>query len=183
MLKKPDDLTSLMRAANRGDAAAYHTLLTRLASRLRAGLCKSLAHMNRGPEDVEDIVQETLLAIHLKRHTWVDSEPLEPWVRAIAHNKMIDTLRRRGFRDHVPIEQLSEMPCAATDREAHAAGDCNKLLGRLPARQRRVVEAIALEGRSAQEVARELGATEGAIRATLHRALKALARSLRKEVT
>lgn len=183
MLKKPEDLTTLMRAANRGDAAAYHTVLTTLATHLRAGLRRSLARINRGPEDVEDIVQETLLAVHLKRHTWVESEPLEPWVRAIAHNKMVDALRRRGFRDHLPIEELSETLCIAPEAEENAAGDCRKLLATLPARQRRVVEAMAIEGRSAREVASELGATEVTVRVTLHRALKGLARAFRREAS
>ena len=54
------------------------------------------------------MVQETLLAVHLKRHTWDESQPLLPWVRAIAQNKLIDFLRRRGRRVHVPIDEFSE---------------------------------------------------------------------------
>jgi len=182
VLNKPDDLSTLMRAANRGDAAAYHVLLTRLAARLRGSLCRALASANRYQDDVEDIVQETLLAIHLKRHTWVESEPIEPWVRAIAHNKMVDALRRRGFCEHISIEDLPNLTCISYAEEENAAGDCAKVLATLSARQRRVVQAIAIEGRSAREVADEFGASEGAIRVTLHRALKGLARTFRKDV-
>lgn len=180
MLHKPEDLSTLMRAANRGDAAAYHRLLVTLASKLRVSVRRALARINRGPEDVEDIVQETLLAVHLKRHTWVESQPLEPWVRAIAHYKMIDALRRRGFRDYVVLDDLSEEPSVMSGCEDHAPGDCERLLATLPARQRRIVEAIAIEGRSAREVARETGSTEGAVRVALHRALKALAKAFRE---
>ena len=171
-----------MRAANRGDAAAYHVLLTMLTARLRGSLCRALARANRYQEDVEDIVQETLLAIHLKRRTWVESEPIEPWVRAIAHHKMVDALRRRGFREQISIEELPSVQRGSCPDEENAAGDCAKLLATLPARQQQVVQAIAIEGRSAREVAQELGATEGAVRVVLHRALKALAQAFRKEV-
>src|SRR5688572_7699094 len=89
-------LAQLMRAANRGDADAYRHVLEKLAPMLRSAARRGFARYGSGPEEVEDIVQETLLALHLKRHTWDERQPLLPWVRAIAHNKLIDSLRRRG---------------------------------------------------------------------------------------
>lgn len=176
----PVDLSALMRAANGGDADAYRHLLTALAARLRGIVRKRLERINRGPEDIEDIVQETLLAVHLKRHTWDETAPLEPWVRAIAHHKMIDALRRRGFRDHVNIEDISDELKFAPTSDLSAPGDCARLLKTLPARQRQIIEAIAIEGRSAREVAQAFGSTEGAVRVALHRSLKALAKSFRE---
>src|SRR4051812_43936867 len=97
-----------MRAAMNGDTTAYDRLLSDLALALRAGARRGLARAGRPAEDAEDVVQETLLAIHLKRHTWDPSLPFGPWVRAIARNKLIDALRRRGHRFHVPIEDFEE---------------------------------------------------------------------------
>src|SRR5438552_15627976 len=95
-----------MRAAIGGDASAYNRLLTKLAPAIRSAARRGLGRAGAAIEEAEDVVQETLLAIHLKRHTWDPSLPLGPWVRAIARNKIIDSLRRRGHRDHVPIDDV-----------------------------------------------------------------------------
>ena len=86
-----------MRAANRGDAVAYARLLASLTPVLR-GLARQSLSRTRLESDFEDVVQETLLAIHLKRHTWDETRPFGPWVRAIIRHKLIDAARRRGFR-------------------------------------------------------------------------------------
>ena len=68
---------------------------------LRALVRKGLTRAGRSVDDCEDIVQEALLAVHLKRHTWDHSQPLEPWVRAIAGYKLVEHLRRRCNTVHV----------------------------------------------------------------------------------
>ena len=181
MLHKPVDLSELMRTANRGDAAAYRTLLKALSSWLRIVVRRRLERINRGPEDVEDIVQETLLAVHLKRHTWSEADPLEPWVRAIAHHKLIDALRRRGFREHIDIDELTDELSVPPDAETNAVGDCHRLLKTLPDKHRKIIEAIAIQGQTAREFANSIGSTEGAVRVALHRALKSLAKAYRRD--
>ena len=99
MSERESDWAGLMRAANGGDAAAYNRLLTSLAPAIRSVARRGLGRAGFAVEEAEDVVQETLLAIHLKRHTWDPSMPLGPWVRAIARNKLIDSMRRRGRRD------------------------------------------------------------------------------------
>lgn len=141
---------------------------------------RGLAAAGRSAADCEDVVQETLLAMHLKRDTWDDTQPLEPWLRAIARHKLVDHLRRRGYRDHVSIDDQVDWLAAATDPDADAKADSRRLLESLPDRQRKIVEEISLEGRRAAEVAVRLGMSEGAVRVTLHRALKALAVIYRK---
>ncbi len=177
-----EDLDSLMRAGNAGDAAAYRTLLHVLAGRLRISVRRALARMGRGTEEAEDIVQETLLAIHLKRHTWDDSQPLEPWARGIARYKMIDALRRRGYADHRPIDDFADVLSAPQTDEAGALA-ARDLLAKLPARDRQIVQAMSIEGRSAKEAGAALGMTEGAVRVALHRALKSLAAAAGKDGT
>lgn len=171
----PDDLSALMRAARQGDDEAYRRLLVRVAAWLRIVARRGLVSAGRGVAESEDIVQETLLAMHLKRETWDASRPIEPWLRAIARHKLADHLRRRGASDHVDIDDWSNSLQAAVEVEAEAVVDSRRLLESLPERQRVIVQEISVEGRSALEVGRQLGMSEGAVRVALHRALKALA--------
>lgn len=177
--KKDEQLAGLMRAANRGDADAYRRVLEGLAPLLRGLAKRGFARCGLGPEEVEDVVQETMLALHLKRQTWDERQPLLPWVRAIAHNKLVDNLRRRGRQQEVPIDEFS--PALAIDAEpaASAGLDAGRMLAHLSARQRDIVRAISIEGASAAEVGRRLGMTEGAVRVALHRALRSLAAAFR----
>lgn len=169
----------MMRAANGGDAGAYRRLLQELAPLLRAAAGRGFSRYGLGTDDVEDVVQETLLAVHLKRHTWDEGQPLLPWVQAIAHNKLVDSLRRRGRRVHVPIDDVSEVLAADEDYAAMNGVDVERALMRLEGRQRDIVLAISIEGATAREVAERLGMTEGAVRVVLHRALKSLAKAFR----
>ena len=119
--------------------------------------------------------------MHLKRDTWDETQPIGPWVRAIARYKLVDHLRRRGFHDHLDIDALADALPSRHDAEAETAIDSRQLLASLPERQRRIVEEISIEGRRAAEVATRLGMSEGAVRVTLHRALKALAIAYRRD--
>jgi RNA polymerase sigma factor (sigma-70 family) len=168
---------ALMEQSLEGDSAAYHELLVLLTAALRSavrGRARSVG------VDVEDIVQETLLALHLKRATWVPGTPVARWVAAIARNKLIDLLRRRGHRTEVSLESVIET--LWNDDEDSGAGvlDVQQLLGELSERQREVVKAVSLEGYSARETAERLRMTEGSVRVTLHRSLKILAATLGK---
>lgn len=164
-----------MQAALAGDAAAYRRALTLLTPLLRSSVRAGLARCGRGPDAVEDIVQETLLAVHLKRATWDPAQPVAPWARAIAKYKMIDFLRRKGERVHLDIadfaETLPELEAASSD----AVMASRRAMERLPVRDRDIVESIAIGGASARETGERLGLSEGAVRVALHRALKSMA--------
>ena len=84
------ELKALMLASLDGDSASYRSLLDGLSRRLRAYYKGKLAGIGRGVAEAEDLVQETVLAIHLKRHTYDPAEPLTPWVHAVARYKLID---------------------------------------------------------------------------------------------
>jgi RNA polymerase sigma-70 factor (ECF subfamily) len=176
-----DDLAALMRSARQGDDDAYRRLLGRVAVWLRVVVRRGLVSAGRGPAESEDIVQETLLAMHLKRDSWDEQRPIEPWLRAIARHKLADHLRRRGFHDHVDIDDWSNALEVSVEVEAPTAIDSRRLLESLPERQRVIVQQISLEGRSAADVGSQLGMSEGAVRVALHRALKALAAFYRRE--
>ena len=170
-----------MRAAVRGDTGAYHRLLQELAPVLRGLASRGFARRRFGSEDVEDVVQETLLALHLKRHTWDERQPFSPWVHAIARNKLIDNLRRRGRQVHLDIDDIGDLLAGDVPAVELNSIDAHHLIGRLSGRKREIVVAISINGASAREVAQRLGMTEGAVRVALHRALRSLAKALRSD--
>lgn len=170
-----------MRQARRGDDEAYRRLLLHLAAWLRGVVRRGLVAAGRSPADTEDVVQETLLAMHLKRDTWDDRQPLEPWVRGIARYKLVDHLRRRGVHDHLDLDVLGDSLAAPATGDAGDGLDARRMLDRLPERQRRIVEEISIEGHRSAEVASRLGMSEGAVRVALHRALRTLAAAYRRD--
>lgn len=173
--QQADDLATLMRAAIAGDAVAYRQVLDALTPLVRSWVRRGLAKSGRSIDASEDVVQETLLAVHLKRHTWDAALPLEPWVRGIATYKLIDHLRRNGGPVAVDLDDVAERVADESVRAPDIEIDRRRMIGSLPQRQRRIVEAMAVEGHSAREVAVALDMTEGAVRVALHRALKVLA--------
>ncbi|MGH2340292.1 sigma-70 family RNA polymerase sigma factor [Segnochrobactraceae bacterium EtOH-i3] len=167
--------TELMLAARGGDARAYDRFLKVIAPVLRAAARAGLARAGLPLADAEDVLQEILLAVHLKRGSWDPALPVGPWLRAIARHKLIDALRRRGRRVDLPIEDFAEILPAADSAEPGLARDVERGLMALPAGQREAVRAIAVEGASIGEAALRLGLSEGATRVALHRGLKAIA--------
>jgi RNA polymerase sigma-70 factor, ECF subfamily len=125
------------------------------------------------------VVQEILLAVHLKQHTWDETRPITPWVAAIARYKLIDALRRGGTGLHLPIEDFADL-LPAEEARVDAGPDIAHSLDALPARQRQVLQSIALDGASVAEAAARLGISEGAVRVALHRGLAALAKRSEK---
>ena len=169
-----NDWAAWMRAAMTGDAGAYRQLLASLTPHVRA-VARSRCRRLGAPEgEVEDIVQEVLLTIHLKRGTWDQSRPIGPWVAAITRNKLIDVLRRRGRHISVPIEDVIDALPAADPPPDSSASEIDGLLVHLKAQQREIVKSISLDGNSIRDTADRLQMTEGAVRVALHRALKAL---------
>ncbi len=184
LLARDGDWSAAMRAALAGDGAAYRRLLADLVPFLRRICLNSCARAGLAASDAEDAVQETLLAIHLKRHTWDQDQPLKPWLAAIARNKMIDAARRRGRRAETDIADFEDVLAAPAEaqnfeRELDRQGAL-RLLDQLSARQREAIEAVSIRGESLREAAKNLGVSEGALRVSVHRGLKALAELYRK---
>jgi len=157
-----------------GDETAYRRLLEALGRSFRAMARAAFARAGLGDADVEDAVQETLLAIHLKRHTWDPAQPLGPWANAVARHKIIDAMRRRGARKVEPIEDFEDVLAAPEGDDPHDLSDARKLMETLNPRARAIVQAISLDGQSIGATAQRLGMTEVAVRVALHRALKSL---------
>jgi RNA polymerase sigma-70 factor, ECF subfamily len=173
----------MMRAALAGDEATYRRLLEEIARSVRAMARGAFSRARSGDADVEDVVQETLLAIHLKRDTWDAGFKLAPWVGAIARHKIIDAMRRRGARQFAPIENFESVIAAPEGEDPLALSDAERLIARLPARQQDIVRSISLKGESIAATAARLSMSEGAVRVALHRALKSLAGAWRRAST
>ena len=180
MSEKEDRLRSLLLSGLAGDAARYHTFLKELSGHLRAFLRGRLGKL---PDDVEDLVQETLLAVHNQRHTYDAGQPLTAWVHAIARYKLVDLLRRRSTRDALtdPLDDDAAFFAQSDVEAASAKRDIGKLLNQLPERQRLPIVCMKLEGRSVAETAKLTGMSESAVKVGVHRGLKALAAIIRGE--
>jgi RNA polymerase sigma-70 factor (ECF subfamily) len=177
---RDSEWTDLMRSADAGDSLAYHQLLKAVTPVLRAATRRGLSRAGQPLDQAEDIVQEILLAVHLKRHTWDNTAPFAPWLFAIARNKLIDALRRKGRRVFVNIDDFVEtLPGAPADETVPPAEVTGHLQG-LPPRQRDVLQSIAVENASIKETASRLSMSEGAVRVALHRGLASLAARLRE---
>jgi RNA polymerase sigma-70 factor (ECF subfamily) len=174
-----DRLRAELVAGLAGDAAAYHGFLRDLSAHLRGFLRRRLARL---PDDVEDLVQETLLAVHNQRHTYDPVQPLTAWVHAIARYKLVDFLRRRARRDLVtePFDDERDVLAAAETDAADARRDLAKLLESLPERQRMPIVHVKVQGLSVVEAAGLTGMSESAVKVAVHRGLKALAARIRQ---
>lgn len=173
--------TRLMLASIEGDSQAYRQLLVSLAPWLRSLARRGFERVGLGNAEIEDVVQETLLAIHLKRHTWDRTRSLGPWVMAIARYKLVDSLRRKGRGTGLQIDDLAETLADDAANEGSARHDAETMLEALDGRQKEIVRSISIDGKPVREVADKLGMTEVAVRVTLHRSLKRLAERFRDE--
>lgn len=173
------DLKKLMLASLDGDAASHRALLEALSRRLRAYYKRKLAGTGRSASEAEDLVQEAVLAIHIKRHTYDASDLLTPWVHAIARHKLIDFLRRtRTSLADVPLDEAM----ASDDHVgAESSYDVGRLLRRLPPNVKCSMEAVKLDGLSIAEAAQRCGLSESGIKVNIHRGLKTLAALIARE--
>ena len=179
----PGDLESAVKPlwlrAQSGDDAAYRQALSLLATRVRGYLKRRLSGL---PDEVEDLVQETLLALHLQRGTYDPTLPVSAWAAAIARHKLVDLWRRRGRRDnlHDALDDVDEQLLADVPEEAGTRRDLEALFEELPPAQRQAIALTKLEGLSVAEVAARTGTSESAIKVQVHRGLKRLSALVRK---
>ena len=170
------ELKGLMLASLQGDEAAYRNVLGRLGRYLRGYYRTRLATPSAA--DVEDLVQETLLAIHVRRHTYDPDQPFTPWVYAIARYKMIDYLRRtRALIKNMPLEDLQQQFATHDDHLAiESSLDLNQLLQRLTPKVRDAIRYVKLDGLSVAEAAARVGISESAVKVNVHRGMKTLSK-------
>ncbi len=170
-------LRTLFLAAGAGDSTSYAAFLKALGDHLRGYFRKRLEGL---PDEVEDLVQEVLLAIHNKRHTYDVDLPISAWIHAIAKYKYVDFLRRRHHEGgHVPLEDAPELFAHSELASNDARQDVGRLLMALPDNLRLPIQLTKLDGLSVREAAERCGMSESAVKVGVHRGLKKLSELLR----
>ncbi|WP_282567916.1 sigma-70 family RNA polymerase sigma factor [Devosia oryzisoli] len=165
-------LRALMVAALDGDAGAYRRLLSELTRYLRPWFARRLTPAQAS--HAEDLVQETLLAVHRRRMTYDRSRPFTAWLHAIAHHKFVDHVRHHAIRPIVHLDD--DAPIFAADDSANAADrrDVETILADVPERTGALIRETRLEGASVAEAAARHGMSETAAKVAIHRGLKSL---------
>lgn len=174
MIETEAELKALMLRGLSGDAGAHRAFLAAVSANLRAFF---RSRLRAAPEDAEDLLQETLIAIHTRRDSYDAAYPVTAWVYAIARYRLIDHWRRRGRRgEHIPVEDASELFTAAEDEAVDAKRDVTRLLSLLPKKQRDSIRLVKLEGMSVKDAAECLGISESDVKISTHRGMKTLTR-------
>lgn len=175
-LQRPTEpeLHALMVASLAGDAAAYRCLLESLTRILRGYFRRRL--FDDLSIHADDLVQETLLALHTRRMTFDPAYPLMAWVHAIARHKLIDFLRRSRRQRQLPLDDQIEFLADPVDSVAASEDrrDIETLLSHLPARSRDVIAKVKIEGKSVAETATESSLSVASVKVIVHRGIAAL---------
>ncbi len=168
MRASEEELRGLMIGGLDGNAADHAALLRLLVPLLRA-FCQRRCR----EDDVEDLVQETLIAVHTRRGTYDRDRPFTAWLFSIARYKMIDHFRRN--RRYQQIEGFEDILIAEGFEDASIARlDVDGLLEELPGKQARIIRATRIEGLSVAEAADADGISLSDAKVSVHRGLKSL---------
>jgi RNA polymerase sigma-70 factor (ECF subfamily) len=177
-------LSQLMRSAQDGDAERYRQLLVRIRSMLKVYVENSFTRFGLAAQGgQEDVLQEILLAIHTKRHTYDSQQYFLPWMYAIARYKLIDYIRKNKmkFQSAVPLDDELENIEDLMSLDDSAELDLENLLKSLPEKQRHVLLLMKIEGLSIEEASQQTGFSPSDIKVTVHRAIKSLQNKVKEE--
>lgn len=168
-----------------GDARAYEAALTAIAQLVRRLAQRHVARGGLGAADIEDVVQDVLIAVHDKRHTWDAGRPLEPWLAGIVRYKLL-TARRTRAHDRLAaaamLDDIADILPAPAPPDPPGASEVTEWLPHLPARERGVVAGLVLEGASPRALARRMAISENAVHAAWGRAVVRLVRLFGRQV-
>lgn len=180
-----DRLGGLMRAAQDGNAAAYHELLQAITPRVRRIVRRQRGFA--GVDEVEDLVQDVLLTVHRARATYDPARPFMPWLLGIVRHRLADGARRhaRTSAREVALDKetltFAEPATNPVDEMGADVEALRRAVGALPARQRTAIELLKLRELSLEEAAALSGMRVGALKVATHRAIGALRRALGRQ--
>ncbi len=168
--------------AQDGDRGAYERLMVELASAIE-GYLRARFREDCASDFFEDCVQESLIAIHRARHTYDPRRSFRPWLFTIVRHKAIDFLRRERVRRHTaPVEGNEEHAGVAAGPVDPSHGlDGATLLGGLEPKYQEALVLTKLHGYSLDEAAARVGVSVPAMKSRVHRAIRAVQKSLRAE--
>ncbi len=183
--EKDRALADLMRSAQNGNADAYMRLLREITPMVRGAVRRKRGFLQ--PQDVDDLVQNVLLALHSVRGTYDPSRPFLPWLMAIARNQIADGARRYARRsaNETIVEQVPETFSGdGTNSHDEVYGDPEALRGAIAALtpgQRAAIEMLKMNEMSLKEASAASGMSITALKVAVHRAVLALRRTLGTE--
>ncbi|MCQ8896614.1 sigma-70 family RNA polymerase sigma factor [Limnobacter humi] len=171
-------LRPLWLQAQAGHEQSYRQALDLMARRLRGFYGRRLQGL---PDEVEDLVQETLLALHVQRGTYDPSLPVSSWMFAIARHKLVDLWRRRGRRERLndSLDDVDESDLPQVHDEHAVQKDLQTLMQQLPDAQQQAIVLTKIEGLSMEEASQRSGVSVSALKVQVHRGLKKLAELVR----
>jgi RNA polymerase sigma factor (sigma-70 family) len=169
----PDSWGNLMVAAQSGHGGAYRRLLGEVTEWLTRYFQRRLP-----PGDVDDAVQETLLAIHRRRHTYDPRYPFGPWLAAVAKNKWVDQLRSLARR---PVDELSdEIAIDGHETAVVSSSVLASLLEQLRPVQAQAILLVKVHGFSVEDASRQSGLSPSAVKMNIHRGMARLTSIIEK---
>jgi RNA polymerase sigma-70 factor (ECF subfamily) len=174
MIADEASFSRLMAAAQKGDKAAYNVLLSETGMWLERYFRRRVP-----PHQLDDLVQDVLMALHAKRHSYDASRPFLPWLAAIARYRWVDHLRKVYKHE----SNLLEDGHAAEDSQedvVNARVSLERLFVHLSERQAEVIELVKIEGHSIREAAEKTGQSESLVKVNIHRGLKKLSALVEK---
>jgi RNA polymerase sigma-70 factor (ECF subfamily) len=170
MIADEATLSRLAGLAQQGDRQADAAMLQACRAWLLRYYRRKVA-----PEQIDDLVQDTLLSVHRKLASYDPARPLIPWLAAIARYRFVDHLRiaYRTAADAV----LDDDTATVEDEEQAVIArlSLDRLFEALPQAQCRAIELVKIEGLSISEASASTGQSESLIKVNIHRGLKRLA--------
>ena len=182
---------SLLERAGRGDGSAIGRLLERHRLRLKAVVAARIDRRIAARVDASDVVQEALTEagrrlpefLHAREMSWF------PWLRVLTFQRLADLHRRhRRSRKRSVVREIiasgiaidrtrGDLICSDTSPSGHALRSEEQervrvILDGLTEKDRRILELRYYQGRSFEEIARELGIGIGAAKMRHLRALE-----------
>jgi len=177
------ELRSLMLACLAGSDPATEVLLTRLSLLLRSYFKGRLTRIGRSAVDAEDLVQETLISIHTHRHTYDPAQPITPWAYAIARYRLVDYLRRtKTSGAALALDEIPDLPAQDDSDGVDSRLDLRALISQLTPKMRQTIELVKLQGLSVSEAAMRTEMSVSAVKVSVHRGLRALAKLVRERI-
>lgn len=166
------ELAALLVLAQQGHRQAYERFLLEVSVVLRRFLERRMGARERA----EDVLQDTLLTIHRARHSYLPGRPVGPWLYTICEHRMTDFHRRRSRIERVEVPGSEAMVAVAEEPVRESSPVVLEALGRLPGKQRRVIELLKLQDLSVREVAARVGMSESAVKVTAFRGYQRIRR-------
>lgn len=163
-------LSSLLVASQGGDSQSYHQFLVEASELLKPFIRRKV----KSVEIIDDVLQDTLLAIHKSRHSYLPERSVLAWMFVICEHRIIDFYRQFRRLEKREIQTFADIEVEQIEHPHSIL--LEELLQRLPLKQREVIELLKFQGLSIKEVSAKTGLSESAVKVTTFRGYEAMKR-------